>query len=365
MLAGEHGRDSGSAGRPLTIVLAVPTLEVGGTERQLVRLAREFTERGHRVRVVVLSQRGPLAADLEAAGVVVHSLGLPRPAGVVRLLGLPWKLRQWRVDVTHAFLFWPSVLVLPAARVAGIRHRISGRRNLGSDIRGPVRRVLAYVANRSTTAMIANAQAVAETVPRGGRPAVLWVVPNGVDAPAGRASASTSPAAGALVANLIAYKGHADLLDALARLDNPPVVHCFGEGPERSAIEARARSLGLEETLQLHGHVRDVGRRLIEMQFALLVSHEEGLPNAVLEAMAVGLPVVATAVGGTPELIAHGRTGLLVPPRDPVALSVAIASVASDAELRERLGTAARREVQDRFGWSRCVEAHLEIYGNP
>jgi glycosyltransferase involved in cell wall biosynthesis len=164
-----------------------------------------------------------------------------------------------------------------------------------------------------------------------------------------------------MVANLIAYKGHADLLAALTMLESRPVIRLIGEGPERHQLEREIRRLELSDVVQLEGHLPQAAEIFREVQFALLTSHHEGLPNALLEAMAAGLPVIATAVGGVPELVDHEKTGLLVPPSDPVALAQAIAIMSSDTERRVEYGRAARAKAL-RYSWERCREAHLSVY---
>lgn len=365
----------------MRIVLAIGSLEVGGTETQVVRLATELCARGHDVTVLVLTRGdGPLARPLGGAGVPVWELGFEgllartpggriRPVATLRLwaawLRLVVELRRRRPEVVHAFLFWAYVLVLPAAWLARIPVRISGRRNMGTEkFTRPLYPVLERIADRCATHVVANSDAVADVVRIAGVPDLkLHVIRNGVDLRPLAEDVTRQPPRGVMIANLIAYKGHLDLVEALGGLDDPPVVDCFGEGPERGRIEDRLRGRGLEGVVRLRGRRADAADAYRSAQFAVLTSHEEGLPNAVLEAMATGLPVVATAVGGVPELLRDGETGVLVPPRDPAALGGAIGRLAADPELRARLGRAARRAVEE-LSWPRCVEAHERLYAH-
>jgi glycosyltransferase involved in cell wall biosynthesis len=164
-----------------------------------------------------------------------------------------------------------------------------------------------------------------------------------------------------MVANLIAYKGHVDLLEALAMLADPPTVHLVGDGPERARLEGMAAELGLRDVVRFEGRQRGARDLFGHMQFAILASHEEGMPNAVLEAMAHGVPVIATAVGGVPELIEHNVNGLLVPSHNPAALASAIGQIAGDADLRSRLGRHAQRRALD-LSWERCVTSYEALY---
>lgn len=363
----------------MRIVLAIGSLEVGGTETQVVRLAAELRARAHEVTVLVIAGgEGPLAAPLREAGVEMWDLGfeglLARTLrGRIRIwatlrLWFAWAqlvagLRRRRPDVVHAFLFWSYVLVLPAAWIARVRVRVSGRRNMGTEkLARPLYPWLERAADACATQVVANSQAVADVVSEGPvSDRKVSVIRNGVDVRPAAESVGVQPPLGVIIANLIAYKGHLDLIDALAMLDDPPRVDCYGEGPERPRIEARIRERGLDDVVRLRGRRPGAADAYARAQFALLSSHEEGFPNAVLEAMATGLPVVATTVGGVPELIRDDEDGLLVPPHDPEALGAAIRRLAADPELRLRLGKAARQRAEE-LSWPRCVDAHERLY---
>jgi glycosyltransferase involved in cell wall biosynthesis len=355
----------------LRITLVLGDLALGGTEQQVCRLAMELTAAGHDVRVVTLFAGGPLADDLNRSGVQWSNLGSAASDGLgawTGLLGLPvrlWReLRGFRPDVCHAFLFWAHALALPCAALAGVPVRLSGRRSLSrardSD---PLRTALRRVGTRCSTAVVANSVAVARDVvdvgdaPAGG----VRIIGNAVDVPSRAAFVERQPATGLVVANLRAYKGHGHLLEALARLPDPPHVRLVGDGPERGALEQRVAQLGLQACVSFEGQTPHAARLYEDVQFAVLCSLEEGLPNAVMEAMAAGVPVIATAVGGVPELVEDGVTGLLVPPGDPGALARAIAVVSADPALRARLGRAARARVAAR-SWPACREAHVQLY---
>lgn len=363
----------------MRIVLAIGSLDVGGTESQLVRLATELHARGHDVTVLLITRGdGPLSAPLRDAGVPIWDIGLEgllartpsgriRPVATLRLWFAWWRLvialRRRRPDVVHAFLFWSYALVLPAAWLARVPVRVSGRRNMGTEkLVRPLYPWLERIADRCATHIVANSDAVVEVVRSAGVPGwKLHVVRNGIDLRTSAEDVGAQPPQGVMIANLIAYKGHLDLVDALARLDDPPRVDCYGDGPERGRLEARIREHGLEEVVRLKGRRPGAADAYGSAQFAVLTSHEEGLPNAILEAMATGLPVVATAVGGVPELVRDGETGLLVPPRDPGALAKTLARIADDPALRVRMGRAARDAVAG-LSWARCVEAHERLY---
>ncbi|HEV7898102.1 MAG TPA: glycosyltransferase [Planosporangium sp.] len=373
---------AGTAGpaitRRLRVVLAVGALQVGGTETQLVKLAIGLRERGHDVHVLALSGGGPLETPLHAAGVPVRmfcyaGLAVPwRGGGLsvrglidgLRVLGTVWRyLRTLRPDVCHAFLFSCYSLILPLARAAGVPVRASGRRGATPPPVGSRDLLFHTLGRASSSVVVCNSHDGADEAVRRDRyrPARLRVIPNGVDLPDTLADVAAQPARGVMIANLIAYKGHEDLIAALSRLAWPPPMCLIGDGPERARLAALIGSHGLDGVVELAGARAQASRFLPEYQFAVLASHHEGLPNAVLEAMAAGLPVVATAVGGVPEIISDGETGLLVAPHAPAELAAAIARVAGDPALRVRLGAAAR-EAAAALSMLTCVERHERLY---
>jgi glycosyltransferase involved in cell wall biosynthesis len=169
------------------------------------------------------------------------------------------------------------------------------------------------------------------------------------------------------VGRLSREKGHSDLVRAIALLrarepEMPIRLLVAGEGPERPAIERLRRTLGLEKTVVLAGQQADIAPFYAAADVLALSSHTEGSPNVVLEAMTAGVPVVATAVGGVPEIIEHERTGLLAPRKDPEAIADALARLLRDAELRRRLSATARELVTTRHSDAAYRCALVSLY---
>lgn len=160
-------------------------------------------------------------------------------------------------------------------------------------------------------------------------------------------------------------KGFAVLLEAAAGFlaaDPGAGVVLFGEGPERATLERRVAELGLGERFALPGFTRDLDKYLPWADVAVLPSFTEGLPNVVLEASAAGVPVVATAVGGTPEAVADGETGLLVPPGQPQVLAARIGELLADPDRRQQMGEAGRAFVRERFSFAGQAEAYRQLF---
>jgi glycosyltransferase involved in cell wall biosynthesis len=217
------------------------------------------------------------------------------------------------------------------------------------------------------------------TAERGLAPGTVVTIPNGVDAAA--FDPALWPREGArralrlavdedtvgVIAHLSPVKGHADLLAAMPRIAaaRPRVrLLVVGDGGLRPELEARSRSLGLDERVVFAGASEDVAPVLAALDVVVVPSHTEGLSNALLEAMAMARPVVATAVGGNKDAVEAGVTGLLVPARDPEALAAAVLRLLERPEEGRRLGEAARRRVLADFSLERMVKGHEALYGS-
>ncbi|MCW2919501.1 MAG: glycosyltransferase [Actinomycetia bacterium] len=370
---------SHDADRPLRIVLAIGSLAVGGTETQLVKLAAGLMARGHEVHVIALRCAGPLQAELQLMGIPTRIFAygglrlrngsgkrslrvLSREAG--QLLAVWRHLKNLRPDVCHAFLFTCYTHVLPLASAAGVPVRVNGRRGAPPPTpTGLLRKVLDLAGHRSSSLYISNSQAIARELTRMEkvRPCRVKVIANCVELPARTADVVRQPPCGIVVANLIGYKGHADLVEALALLEAPPRMCIVGDGPERERLATLIEARRLGHVVELTGAVPDARELLAVHQFAVLPSHAEGLPNAVLEAMAAGLPVIATSVGGVPEVVIDGVTGILVPPKAPAELAAAITRIVASPPLRVKLGSAAR-QTAERFSVSACAARHEAAY---
>ena len=172
---------------------------------------------------------------------------------------------------------------------------------------------------------------------------------------------------GVVVANLIHYKGHRELVRGLshvaANLSSPWRVLVAGRDHGlRAELEALAAARGISEHVEFIGEHADIPSLLAAADFGLLPSREEGFSNVILEAMAAGVPMIVTNVGGNPEAVIDGETGCVVPPCDPKGIGNAIMRFARNPALRKRLGEAGRRRVEHEFSIERCVQAHADLY---
>jgi glycosyltransferase involved in cell wall biosynthesis len=337
----------------------------------VVELCRHLAGRGHH-QVVACRRDGALRPALQGLGVGVHDLCARNDLDLRAAWRLRGLLRAHAFDVVHFHTSRAHALApwLPHRRS---RFVVSRLMDYAPRFRPRVR----YLYNHCVDGVIAISQAIADVLAGAGvDPARVRVIHLGIDC--GRFTAdSTQRVAlrrqwGAAAQDVVLFtaavlvprKGHDVLVEALARLvnDGLPVrwVIC-GDGPLRAELEARVAERGLAERVTFTGFSTEVHRLLAGADVFVLPSRHEGLGIAVMEAMAAGLPAVASRVGGLPEIIADGDTGLLVPPGDVAALAAAIGRLARAPAWASTLGQHGRERVQRRFS-STAMAAAVERY---
>lgn len=339
----------------MKLALVIGSLERGGSERQIVEFVRAAHPDHAQCVVVCLGDEGALADEVRAVGANVLALGarhLYEPRVLWRLARV---FRDERPDVVYAFLFWGYSVSLPLAALAVPQAcRIQARRSLPEvDVpRWSIFRGFRRIADRYSHGVIVNSLAVGGAVARH-EPALsgrLWVVPNGVQSVARWARPARTELTIVCVANLIAYKGHATLFGALRQLrPNGWSLLLVGEGPERCNIERMIASANLQERVSMLGRRFDVHDILDAADVVVLPSYSEGMPNAVLEGMAHGIPVVASDVGGVRSLLGSGA-GIVVAPGDDQALADALQRLIDDPSLREDMGEKGRELTRGSLG---------------
>lgn len=359
------------------VVHVLDSLAVGGMENGVVNLVNAASP-GIRHTVVTMSAMGPLAERLPD-GVECHCIG-KRPGidvgAMVRLAGL---LRGLRPSIVHS-RNWGAFDAILAARVAGVSAVIHGEH--GREATDPegldprrrrLRRVFAPLVSRFVTVSLDLRQWLLTTIHLPA--AKLVTIHNGVDV-SRFARGDREAARRALrlpghavvvgaVGRLDAVKDHGGLLQAFSilRTDQPAAeLVIVGDGPRRAHLERQVQELGLTGHVHLLGMRQDVPVLLRGFDAFVLPSLAEGISNTVLEAMATGLPVVATRVGGNPELLEHGVTGALVAPGNPLVLAAALRCYVEDSALREAHGDAGRRRVLQHFTLERMAQAYRELY---
>lgn len=373
-----------SSRSPRDILYVIGSFDLGGSERHLALIAPRLAALGWQPRAYCLERRGRQADAVEAVGVPVIAppvelavkrssrigLALGLLLSACKLLGL---LLTQRPRIVHIFLPRTYLIGGPLTVLARVPVRIMSRRSLNLYQRGRpfVRRMEMWLHKRMSVILV-NSKRVAQQLieEEGVPPDKVRLIYNGVDLAAFEAASSTPMAARPLtfiiVANLIPYKGHADLFQALAGVVQTLPdwrLLCVGRddgyGPELAQL---VRTLRIEDRVQFLGERTDIPDLLKSADIGILCSHEEGFANAILEGMAAGLPMVVTDVGGNAEAVADKETGLVVPPHDPKALGAALAALAADPTLRQRMGAAGRARAMALFSLEACVAQYDRLY---
>ncbi len=369
-------RDQHGIFAPVNIVHVLSSYGVGGQERVALDLAAGQVARGHRVSVVSLAPPpdGPLAAEFAAAG--VETLTIAKGRGIDPRL-VPRLARAFRArgaEIVHTHNPQPMIYGAPAARLAGARaiHSKHGR-NPATRAQWALRRAAAqcvhrFVAVSETTAQQARARHEAPA----GR---IVVIPNGIRLEKFR----RDPAARSAVRSELAIPQDAWVIATVGRIDDNknqqllvraaapllgPGVHLVlvGDGPARAELEAAVRAIGAPaQFVHVLGRRMDVARLFSGFDVFALSSISEGLPLVVPEAMASELPIIATAVGGLPDIIQDGLTGLLCRV-DESELRSRLESLTKDRSRARGLGTAAREASLSKFSADRMIDDYLRLY---
>ena len=371
------------------VLIVAEALGYGGTESHLVAVLPRLAEAGLEISVFCLADRGPRAAELERAGVRVLTGSRLASRREKRLLyplqaGLDCSAlynfaRQWRPHVAHFFLPGPYLLGAPVAMAAQVPIKVMSRRSLAHYQRNWLgARHVERLLHSRMTAIVGNCRAILrELKDEGVAEAKLRLIYNGIEtsAPAhGKAEARAAlgldadALTGIVVANLIPYKGHRDLIEALAlaapKLPPSWQMLCVGAGYDlKPELEALAAERGIGANIRFLGQRFDVERLLEAADFGVLPSRaNEGFSNAILELMRAGLPMIVTDIGGNAEAVIDGETGFVVPPAEPAALAASLLRLAHDPALRRNLGEAGRERLATHFTLADCVARYRALY---
>jgi glycosyltransferase involved in cell wall biosynthesis len=365
----------------IRVLLLIKGLGVGGAERLLERAVPYFDRDRYDYRVAYfLPWKDALVPTFKDGGIPVYCLNNRSAAdlGVFgRLTGL---LRRERIDLVHVHSPVPAVMTRLGRRITGVRGIVYTEHNVPSRY-GIVTRSLNAGTYRMNDAVIAVSQEVATQVQpyvRNGRPR-LQAILNAVDVDmfadlqvsrdqVRREFGFPTDAPIVInVANLTTKKGHTHLLAAAKRvLERQPAVRflCVGQGPLADELAAEAKRHRLNGQLVFAGFRPDATSLMAASDVFVLSSLHEGLPVSLLEAMALARPQVVTRVGGVPEVVVDGETGMLVDPENPDALADSILGLLSDPARAERMGEAARVHVRRRYGMGQMVKAVEAVYAS-
>lgn len=357
------------------ILQIIPTLDRSGAEKQLVLLAAGLARPEFDVHVCVLTRSGPLAADLEAAGVpltVIGKRGKVDPAGFLRLKR---QIAALKPDLVHTWLFAANSYGRAAALAVGVRRIVAGERSVDPWKAWHELAIDRWLARR-TDRIVVNSSGVRDFYVHHGLPSEKFtVIPNGIGpfAPSDLTRAELLAELGlpenarliGAVGRLWPQKRIKDLIwaaDLLKVIRDDVHLLIIGDGPLRRKLERFREQVRIEDKVHFLGHRNDVPRLLPHFDALWLASEYEGMPNVVMEAMAAGVPVVATDISGNCDLVVPGETGYLVPVGDRAAFARETRRLLEDAELGRRLGEAGRRRMLTEFTIEQMIERHANLY---
>lgn len=372
----------------------IGSLDVGGTEQHLSIILPSLADQEFIPIVICLTHKGKLAAKLEHSEIKVYEPPLfirrLQKISIMKILLGPLATLSYlvymylKVSAKFTCFYLPASYYLGsiAALLTGEKGKTAMfRRSLNTYQKNyPLISKIEPLLHRWQRVIVGNSRAVIlELVEREGVPEdKIKLIYNGIDVTKfgdtseryvfrSQLGLGESEIVLCIVANLIPYKGHMDLLDALAvittKTNTPWTLLCVGAGLEhRQDLIRKVESIGCNDRVKWLGRRDDIPRILSASDIGLLVSHEEGFSNSILEGMASGLPMIVTDVGGNSEAIEHEKCGLVIRPHDPQGLADAILKLMNDKELAGKYGEAARKRVEQYFSIETCVNNYRQFF---
>jgi glycosyltransferase involved in cell wall biosynthesis len=359
--------------RPLRIVHTESSLGWGGQEIRILSEAQGLIRRGHDVKLLC-SLGSRIFAESINWGVPAAAL----PIGRKRLVGMGALIHWFGAnpsDVINTHSSTDAWLSACAQVAIGSPTRIVRTRHISARV--PRNLLSRWLYQRATAYIVTTGEALKRELVERNRfnASRIESVPTGIDA--GRFRPGERKAMRAkfglppdkllvgIVATLRSWKGHAWLLEAMTRLPESIELVIVGDGPQREPLEQKIEQLGLRGRVRMQGQQADVLPWLRALDvFALPSYANEGVPQALVQAMLVELPCVTTAIGGIPEIAEHERTALVVPPQDAAALAAAIERLAGNEGLRRELGEAARKHCVEGYSYERMLDRMEAVYRN-
>ncbi|MGH8526888.1 MAG: glycosyltransferase family 4 protein, partial [Gammaproteobacteria bacterium] len=358
----------------MRVLHVVPTAGPGGVQTHVRHLANGLRERGISVMAAV-GTTGALVEQLGADGIDARVVPMRRRTDFRAIVSLHKLLREWKADLVHTHsplggilgrhaALWARIPTVYTLHGLGILDELRLASSQWHRLKLTTYRWHERWLNGQTNAVLAPAPALAE-IAVGMRHVdrrQLKVIPHGIPLPPQPSTNGRRPIV-AFVGRLHPEKGVDDLIAAFATVRqqvSDAILRIVGDGPARADVQRQVEALGLRKAVTFTGITQDVGAALEGVTCVALPSHAEGLSYTLLEAMAKGIPCVATAVGGTPDLIENGRTGTLIRPGDYRALSDAIVRLMNNPVHSRKMGEEARQTILNRFSPEHMVSSTID-----
>ena len=363
--------------KKIKILYIIPNLEVAGAEQHLINLASNLDNRGFEVLICCIKKPGKLGERFKEVGGDIICLKRRSIYDLRIMLDIHRLIKRNGFDIVHTYLFGFHYLAGIPARLCGVPVVISSRREI-AVWKKRHHRFLENLGNRFTDKVVSCSRAAREfAVGSENLPGEkILTIYNGVDL---KKFFPRPPSACILeefglgkedkiigmVTKFASVKDPETLLKAVNEIRKTyPRIKCLlvGDGPLKESLKLKVESLKLGNNIIFPGKRNDITRILSIMDVFVLTSLIEGLPNTILEAMACGLPVVATNVGGIPEVVENGKSGILVEPRDYSSIADAVVNLLENANLRKEMGARGREIVERKFGLDRMIEDYENLY---
>lgn len=359
---------------PVPIAFCITELDDGGAERALVQIVTRLDPQAWKPHVICLAPPGPLVAEFEQAGIPVECLGMQDLRGMLGLRKLIRSLKRIRPQLLQTFLYHANIAGRLAAACTRVPHVVSGIRV--AETRSKLRLRIDRWTDRFVDRHVCVGQAVAEfSATTGGLPrAKMVVIPNGVDHEAIAAVPRTDIQAEFGIPHerkVLLFVGRLDpqkdpmlLLQAFSATHTKDQLHLLfvGDGPMDSSLAAKVNDLGIADRTTFAGRRNDVIGIMKASDCLVLPSRWEGLPNVILEAMATGLPVIATRAHGSMELLDDGRLGRLVEVGDAVGLARAVDACLGEHETARAKAGLAQTLLRKEFTWDQSARRYADLY---
>lgn len=383
--------DTQTEAAPIRLLKVMTTFAAGGTEGQVANIARHIDRTRFDLQFACLRKWGFYLDEIEQNRIPVMEYPVRSffsPRTCVQQVKFARYLRTHRVEIVHSYNFYSNVFAVPAAKLAGVPLVIASIRDQGVYL-SPAQRHAQRIACRFADLVLVNAQSIRDWLIDDGYPAEkVRIIRNGIDLSRYEGKSGDTgvreelglPPDAPLVlmlSRLNPQKGVDDFIKAAAmvRLQRPDVRFLligekltyqgngFGpDAPYHNYLHELCVNLGVDDRIVFTGHRSDVPALLAEGAISVLPSHSEGLSNTLLESMTAGLPIVATRVGGNPELVEDGVNGILVSPQAPATLANAILRILDDPALAARFSAAARAKATQHFSMEKMIRDTEALY---